>query len=165
MRVPQIAIVVMLAVAAVQIAYFYPQLPAVMASHFNVSGIANSWQPKGAFVGLMCLVYALLAGMYLLMPQLIMSVPASLINLPNKAYWLAPQRRLLTAHMVGDQVAWIGVVQIGFIIFMSQLAINANLPGSNGQLGPAVWWFTGAFVVIMLVWLLRFMRMFARASS
>jgi len=165
MRVPQIAIVVMLAVAAVQLAYFYPQLPAVIASHFNAAGAANSWQPKGVFVGLMCFVYALLASMYLLLPQLIMSMPASLINLPNKTYWLAPERRLLTAHMVGDEIAWLGVAIFGFIIFVSQLAINANLPGANAQLGPAMWWFVAIFVVISVIWTVRFYRTFSRTSG
>jgi uncharacterized membrane protein len=165
MRLPQIAIVVMLAAAAVQLAYFYPHLPAVIASHFNAAGIANSWQPKGAFVGAMCFVYALLAGMYLLLPQLMMSMPPSLINLPNKAYWLAPERRLLTAHMVGDEIAWLGVAVFGFIIFVTQLAINANLPGANGQLGQAMWWFVAIFLVISIAWTVRFYRMFSRTSG
>jgi hypothetical protein len=43
--VPWLSLVLMLA----EIAYFYPQLPAVIASHFNAAGVANGWAPKSQF--------------------------------------------------------------------------------------------------------------------
>jgi hypothetical protein len=32
-----------------EIAHFYPQLPAVIASHFSAAGVANGWAPKAQF--------------------------------------------------------------------------------------------------------------------
>ncbi|HEV2879435.1 MAG TPA: DUF1648 domain-containing protein [Candidatus Eremiobacteraceae bacterium] len=156
MRLPQIAIVVMLAIAAVQIAYYYPQLPNVVAGHFGLSGAPDSWVPKGAFFAPFFFVYLLSAVLYLGMPHLIMAMPPSLINMPNKAYWLAPERKEVTAHIVGDQLAWLGVALIAFIISVCQLTINANLPGSRGELGPAMWWITGIFLAFAIAWTIRF---------
>jgi Domain of unknown function (DUF1648) len=164
-RIPQIALVVALAVASLALAYFYPQLPPVVASHFNAAGDANSWQSKQAFAGTFCFVYLLFATVNLVLPHLIMSLPAELINLPNKGYWLAPERRLHTAHVVGDQLAWLGAGQIIVVALVGQLAINANLPGGDGRLGPAAIWFVVAFVFFVVLWLIRFFRTFARASG
>lgn len=157
--------IIMLAIAAVQIAYFYPELPNVMAVHFGVSGAPDSWQPKSSFFGLFCLVYAIFAGLYWTMPQLIMSLPPGLINLPNKAYWLAPERRAITAHLVADQLAWFGAAQILFVIAVCQLAINANLPGSTGVLSRAIWWVVAIFLAFAALWTIRFYRTFCRATT
>ena len=165
MRLPQVAVVVALAIAALQLTYYYPQLPAVVASHFNAVGTPNAWQPKGAFVGLMCFVYALFAIMAFAMPHIIASVPPALVNLPNKAYWLAPERREHTVRLIGDQMGWLGAFEIIFIVCVVQFAINANLPGSNGHLAPAFLGIAAFFIVILLAWTLRFYRMFSRTSS
>lgn len=165
MRRSHIALLAALAVAAFQLAYYYPQLPAVVASHFNAAGMPTAWQPKALFVTILCFVYVLFAVITWAMPQLIVSTPPAMINLPNKAYWLAPERRVRTAHLLGDQMAWFGALEVGFIVCIAQLAINANLPGASGKLGPALFMITGAFVVVLVVWTIRLYRMFARTSA
>lgn len=155
----------MLAIAAVQIAYFYPQLPGVIASHFDISGAPNSWMPKSAFFGLFCFIYVFYAVLFWLLPHLIMASPASLINLPNKDYWLSPGRREITAHLIGDQMAWFGVALTAFLIAVCQLAIVANLPGRSGNLGSGIWWLLGLFLAFTLVWLARFVCSFRLPSG
>ena len=150
----------MLAIAAVQIAYYYPQLPDVMASHFDISGAPNSWQPKSVFFGLFSFIYVFLAVVFWTLPHLIMVTPPSLINMPNKAFWLAPERRGITAHIIGDQLELLGALVIGFLILVCQLAIVANLPGRSGSLGSDVWWLTGIFAAVVLAWVIRFVRTF-----
>ena len=164
MRASHIALIAALAVAAFQLAYFYPQLPAVVASHFNAAGVPNAWQPKSVFVGTLIFVYAFFAFMSWAMPHLIRTMPPALIHLPNKAYWLAPQRREQTAHVLGDQMGWFGALEVGFIACVVQMAINANLIGSTGHLGPALLFVTGAFVVVLVVWTVQLYRMFSRTS-
>ena len=58
-----------LAVAAFQLAYYYPQLPAVIAGHFNAAGEPNSWEPKGVFVAIICFVYVIFAALAWALPQ------------------------------------------------------------------------------------------------
>ncbi len=165
MRLPQIALIVVLAAAALQLAYYYPQLPPVVASHFNASGAPNAWQSKALFVGLFCFIYALFATLYFALPHLLISMPATLVNIPNRTYWLAPQRREHTAQLVGDRMAWFGAVQIAFIAFMGQLAINANLSGAGGRLGSAVVWVGIGFAVFLIVWMIQFFRLFRQPSG
>ena len=164
-RLSHIALLAALGLAAFQLAYYYPQLPPVVAGHFNAGGVANSWQPKAVFVTVLCCVYVLFAVISWLMPQLIMSTPPALIHLPNKAYWLAPERRALTAHVLGDKMGWFGALEIGFIVCISQLVINANLPGSTGHLGPALWFITSVFVIVLIAWTIRLYATFSRTSA
>jgi uncharacterized membrane protein len=164
MRLPQIALVVVFAIAAVQIAYYYPQLPAVVASHFDASGAPNSWTPKSSFFGLFCLIYILYAALFWVLPHLIIVMPPSLINMPNKDYWLAPGRREFTAHAIGDLMLWFGVALTAFLIAVCQLAILANLPGHSGNLGPAIWWLFAIFLAFAFAWLARFALWFRRPT-
>ncbi|MBV8164957.1 MAG: DUF1648 domain-containing protein [Candidatus Eremiobacteraeota bacterium] len=164
MRASHIALIAALAIAAFQLAYFYPQLPPVVASHFNAAGVATGWQPKALFIGILCLVYALFALISWAMPHLIMTMPPELIHLPNKAYWLAPQRREQTAHVLGDQMGWFGALEVGFVTCVTQLAINANLMGANANLGPGLLFVTGAFVLVLIVWTVQLYRTFSRTS-
>jgi len=136
-----------------------------VASHFNAAGVPNAWQPKSFFAMTLGLLYLLFTLLWLSIPQLLRAVPVSLVNLPNREYWLAPERREHTAHAIGDQLAWLGAIQIALIAFIAQFAINANLPGSSGRLHPAVPWVAGGFVILLGIWLIRFLRMFSRPSG
>jgi hypothetical protein len=160
-----VALLAALAVAAFQLAYYYPQLPAVIAGHFNAAGMPNSWEPKSVFFTIICIVYVIFAALAWAMPQLITSLPPELVHLPNKAYWLAPQRREQTAHLLGDQLTWLGVLEIGFIVCVVQLAINANLTTPPSRLGPALLFALGAFAIVLVGWTLRLYRTFSRISA
>ena len=39
----------LVAVALLQSVFYYPQLPAVVASHFDGAGIANGWSSRNVF--------------------------------------------------------------------------------------------------------------------
>ena len=47
-------------VAVLQVVYYYPQLPAVVASHFDGHGAANGWSGKEFFFGLYLVILLLL---------------------------------------------------------------------------------------------------------
>ncbi len=140
-------------------------MPAVIAGHFNAAGVANSWQPKQVFFGLFALVYVLITVTYLSMPRLLNSLPVALISLPNKDYWLAPQRRVETTLRIGDQMAWFGAAVMTMLVIVGQLAIQANLPGSGGRLTAAVWLPFGALAIFSIVWGIRFFSIFRVPSQ
>lgn len=162
MKISQAVIVALLAVAAVQFVYYYPLLPTTIASHFAASGAPDSWQPKSVFFALFAFVYLLFAGIYYWLPHLILTLPTAFINLPNKAYWLAPRRRAATADWVADNLSWLGVGMLALIIATGQLAINANLPGATHTLSPVIWMLLAGYLVVGGWWVLRWYRKFRR---
>lgn len=78
-------------------------LPARVASHFGASGQADSFMSRDGYVAFM-LVFVV--GLPLVMTgfmALVFRSGSASMNLPNRDYWLAPERRaqlvaLLTAH-------------------------------------------------------------------
>ena len=54
-------------------------------------------------------------------------VPDRLINLPNKTYWLAPERREATLLYVSAWLRWFLVLTLAFITLVVGLTLRANL--------------------------------------
>jgi uncharacterized membrane protein len=154
-----IVVVVLEAIAAMQIAYYLPKLPATVASHFNTAGMANSLEPKQLFLELYAIVMLCIAAVYFVMPRLIFSLPAGLINIPNKAYWLAPQRRAETMEFFVDHFAILGAGTLALFVTIFQLAIAANLTTTPTFSSPAAFGLFAAYFVFAVIWLaLLFVR-------
>ncbi len=89
-RFPRQLYLLLVLLAAIQSLHYYPLLPATVASHFDGRGEPNGWQAKDVFLGFYWGAIMLTAILSLAIPKLVAWAPASLINLPNKGYWLAP---------------------------------------------------------------------------
>lgn len=55
--------------AVLQVVYYYPQMPAVVASHFDGLGVPNGWSGKDAFFALYLTIVVLLVGVFELLPK------------------------------------------------------------------------------------------------
>ena len=66
--------------------YYYPQLPDMVAAHFDAAGSPDGWVTKNSFmavyIGAALFIVALFSGIASVIAQL----PDSKINLPNKDY-------------------------------------------------------------------------------
>jgi uncharacterized membrane protein len=149
----------LLLLTALQIAHFYPLLPDTVASHFDGAGRPNGWAPKGAFLGLYAAVVALMTGLFLVVPVFLARLPVALINLPNKDYWLAPERRRQTWATIQVHLLTLGNATVAFVVIVFQLAMRANL-SQPPTLSPAIWILLGALLVFTATWTVRFFRAF-----
>ena len=80
--------------------YWYPILPDRVAIHFGIDGMANNWSSKLDFIliigGVMLFMMMIFFGLTLLLRKM----PNTLINLPNKEYWLSPEKRSSTLDAI-----------------------------------------------------------------
>lgn len=150
----------MLVFAVLQWVHVYPQLPDTMASHFAGKGTPNGWQPKQAFFLLTSVVIGMTTAAAFVMPFVLGSLPEGKINLPNKSYWLAPERREDTWRFFRAQMAWFGCGLLFVLLYGISQAINANLPTVRHFDSQGMWYVLGGFLLFALVWTVHFLRHF-----
>jgi uncharacterized membrane protein len=113
-----------------QFIYFYPHLPETVASHFDASGAPNGWMSKAAFLAIMVFVTMLsvgsTAGVALLLPHLQDS-----INIANKQYWLAPERRDQTMAFIASSMLWIACAVLVLLIVINYFVLRMNVDGTK----------------------------------
>jgi uncharacterized membrane protein len=151
-------------VGILQIGFYYPKLPAMVASHFNAAGKADDWMPKESFVALNAIVLASLLAVVLILGLVIPRVPAALINLPQKEYWLAPERRRQTDKLVfGGLLTCFNATGL-LLIAVFELVYRVNL-GHPDAMRWIPWALVAAYSGFVIIWLIVFTRRFARPPS
>lgn len=161
-RLPKLIFVLLALYAAVHFASVYPELPGVVASHFDGRGRPNGWQTKQAF-------FAVIAGMTILcvligfgLASIIGAIPIQLINLPNKRYWLSPERRDETLEWLKAYFGWfacgIYLVMIVFFDYAAQSNLHPDHPPGTARL----WYTLGGFLMFVIAWLARMFTKFLR---
>jgi len=101
-------------------------LPEHVASHFVADGSANSSMPRGAYLGLMVGLTVGLPFLLALPGWLMQRVPLSLVRLPHKEYWLAPERRASTLAFMTRRSTMFGAFVIVFLCYVHWLVVEAN---------------------------------------
>ncbi len=142
--------------AAAFVGFTSRHLPDRVASHFDGSGAANGYMPHGFYVGFMLGVVVVLPALAVGLTWRSMASPHARINLPNKDYWLAPERRAETIAFLRAGVLWFGTLLITFLGYAHWLVVLANAV-HPARLANA--WLMGGLLVFLaslLVWLKGF---------
>ena len=151
----------LIAIAIIQVLYYYPKLPDIVASHFDGAGVADGWSSRQAFFALYLGILLLVVGVFLLLPQLYTAREGFSMNIPNRDYWLAPERHQQTRDFFCRQMALMGVAHLAIAMLAIQMAIAANLK-AEVRLGDGLYWALGAYAVFLIAWLFHFYRYFRR---
>lgn len=159
-RLPKFLFLVLAVYAAIHFSSYYSQLPAVVASHFDAHGAANGWQTKSVFLGFFVGAVALTSVLAFGVPYIISRTPAKLINLPNKDYWLAPERRTSTIAFLGRYFAWFGCAALAVATSSFDYAIRQNLHPAAHLDPPAIVYVLAGFLVFTALWLIRLLTYF-----
>ena len=140
----------------------FSQLPERMASHFNASGMPNGWMPKSGFFLVYLFVISAACSVEFLVPRSIAKRSDRRINLPNKEYWLAPERRAETFAFFDKFFAWYGCAFLFLEVCVLELALQANFQTPPVlPTGPVVTLLV-AFVVFNIGGVIAFYRRFSR---
>jgi len=129
-----------------------------MASHFAASGAANGWTTKTQFLVTYAVVLLPALFVEFRLHRKIARTPNKKLNLPNKQYWLAPERRAETFAYFEMFCAWFGCALLLLEVFAMGLAMRANFQSPprmpTGPIVSAIVAFV-AFAVISVVTMLR----------
>lgn len=151
----------LLIVAAVlHMLYYYPLLPDRIASHFDARGRPDGWSDKIAFLSIYAGVLLLMAAIQIMTSRSLAKMSVSLINLPNKKYWLAPERRAQSIAILEKYLSGFWSATLILLICTMDMAFGVNL-GRNQSLGEWFFLLLAAFMLFTLVWTVSLIRRFA----
>lgn len=143
--------------------YYHGQLPDTVASHFGANGEADGWSSKTTFTALYIVTVVAMALCFVGPIWLIPRIPDSMINMPRKDYWLAPERRQATFEVINECLLWFASATMLFLLDMFHQTIQANLGGTSTL--SHVWWSLGIFLVFTTAWCVLFYRHFLRVPK
>ena len=125
-RIAWIVFVGLLLLAALLIVQSSNGLPARMAVHFDAAGNPNSFMPANRYLRL-TLLFAL--GLPIALVGIMTAVFSRAIDfkLPNRDYWLAPERLARTRSVLVRHGIWAGSLLTGFMCFMHWLVLAHSL--------------------------------------
>ncbi len=152
-------------VSFLQMVYYLPLMPDSMASHFDGSGRANGWAPRSGFFILYAGLIALLLLLFQVLPRQFNRFPDNLINLPNKSYWLAPERREATFAAIEKQMTVFGNATMMLIIGTMQLVFRTNLDESRRMSAESMWIMLAAYILISIISTVNFIRKFRKPQQ
>lgn len=117
---------VLLAVLAAVVAFTAGSLPDNVASHFGADGAANGFSSRAGYTRGMVLLVVLVPTFVGVLPGLLGRVAGGALNLPNKAYWLAPERREQTLHFLATHGALFAALLAAFLTWVHWLVVQAH---------------------------------------
>jgi uncharacterized membrane protein len=163
-RYPVLAVCASLGTYFLALASSVPQLPLRVASHFDFQGNANGWMDRTLFLVMMVLVGLLMPGMALLLTVLLRWVPDSQINLPNREYWLSPERRAETIAEIPRRFLWLSCWTLVFLLGIHVFVVDANQQDPM-HLSSAIWIWLAIYLVSIAIWVAMLLRHFLRMPA
>jgi uncharacterized membrane protein len=135
-------------------------LPDRVAIHFGSGGAPDGWASNLTHTLLMLGVDTLVFGALYFAPRLIAIVPSRWVNLPNRDFWLSPQRRSLTAEKLQQHLWRFGTAVFLFLLLAGFLTIRANR-SDPVRLEEGLFLIgLGIFLVYTLYWVVGLVRAF-----
>jgi len=135
-------------------------LPEVAASHFGGSGAANGFMSRAYYVRFMLLFVVVLPLVLVFVPSVSLSNPKADIRLPNKEYWLAPERQAETTEFLRQHMARFGSMLVVLLCYIHWLVVRANTVSPPNMPTPWAIGGIGVFVACALVWSSALFRRF-----
>jgi uncharacterized membrane protein len=160
-RVTWVVFIALLAFAILFVISTVSQLPPRVASHFDAAGQANAFMSRSGYTRF---VLCLVLGLPLAVVTILTAVYSRAVDLklPNRDYWLAPQRIDRTRAFLVAHGVWFGsllVVLACFVHWLELVANRAQPPHLSNSMFAAV---MIAFLLATAAWIAALMVAFRR---
>jgi hypothetical protein len=160
-KIPWVAFALALLLAIFYLSNTVSGLPPMVASHFDAAGFPTARMTRAFYAKFM---FAMGVGFPIAMVTLLSLVysKARDMKLPNRDYWLAPERIGQTRALLVSHAVWFGCLVVAMVCYMHWLILVAHRslpPHLSNQLvmgGLLV------FMGIALGWMIGLLRTFRR---
>lgn len=160
-RVTWAVFIVLLAFAIAFVVSTVSELPPMVASHFDAAGQANAFMSRSGYTRFVfCLVLGLPLGVVAILTAVYSR--ATDLKLPNRDYWLAPERIDRTRAFLVAHGVWFGslLVILACLVHWLELIANREQPPhlSNSMFAAVMI----AFLLATTAWIAALMVAFRR---
>jgi len=128
-------------------------LPPMVASHFDGAGHPNGFMPRSLYVALLVVIVFAVPLLLSIVPLIASGKAGERLNIPNKNYWLHPDRRDATLDYIARHARWFGYGVTIFLCYVHRLVVRANALQPAQLSSPALVAGLVAFFVALLAWL------------
>jgi uncharacterized membrane protein len=111
--------------------WYWPQLPERVATHFGIDGKPNDWMSRSRSTVVFLALQLGIPVFMLAMTSLAARMPVSMVNIPNREYWLDKERRSATMAHMSSMITWIAVLTSLFMTVIGHLTFIANKTGDG----------------------------------
>lgn len=139
----------LLAMAALYVWTSTGSMPEIVASHFNGAGAANGYMPRDFYRYFMLFFVTLFPALVTLAPTFTYRNPKARLNLPNREYWLAPERREQSIAYLTNFSYRTGYGLVALLVYMHWVVMKANEHQPAGL--PAVWFISGLVMFVAYI--------------
>ncbi|MFN7732329.1 MAG: DUF1648 domain-containing protein [Pirellula sp.] len=133
-----VAIVVVALIGIGLQAAYCPHMPERVATHFGPSGQPDGWMSRTSAVVFQAALQIGLPSLFVWIAWAIPRFPNSMINVPHREFWLAPERRAATLQRMSGMLLHIALANSIFVTVIGHLVYDANRRGGPLSMGPFV---------------------------
>ena len=117
---------VVVILAAALVGWTAQAMPAVVASHFAAGGAADGSMSRSEYATFIVTLVVAVPSLLFLGGILAARLPARFVNVPNRRYWLAPERRADTVASLGKFGVACAYLTLGLLCAIHGLVVHAN---------------------------------------
>lgn len=140
-----------------------------ISTHFDSTGRVDGVTNPLAFGLMMVGVNSYMFVLLLLIPWLTGKMPPSLISLPNKDYWLAPERKPQALKTLAKEIHGLGVITLQYLFWISAGIVYLNTTDLGESGAPLSFnlllGVTGVYLLFIVYWCVRLWRAFPKPKE
>ena len=149
--VPTVILVQLYLVFFAYLAFSAKYLPDRVASKFGLGGQPGRYMPRTAYLFCMGIV-GLVLPFSGLISWVVSKVGPGGVNVPNRAYWFAPERIAETQSYLLTHSLWFACVCVAFMAGVHFLIVRANKQNPPKLSMPLLFLFLGTFLAAVILW-------------
>ncbi len=138
------------------------RLPAIAVTRFDLGGAPNVFMTRQGYRWLMGFLVGVVPLFVAFLPALIGARWPHLLNIPNRDYWLEPERHPQTLASVGSRTRLLAAVMIVFMCFTHWLVLEANAAVPMKLAGTPLVIGVGVFLAFVIGWIVALRTRFRR---
>lgn len=144
-----------LGAAGLHLMHYYPLMPEKMATHFDAAGQPNGWMSRDGFAAFYIGLLAFMLGIFYGVTALIGKLP-KISNIPNKDYWMAPERQAGTMASIRNATLWLGAAIGITIVGIHHYVILTSFKDKPAVDNGTIYGFIAAFIACLIGYIVWF---------